>query len=61
MLVQPWTYRNKSPVAKVIDCAEEPEFVEEKIGSCHGALVWKRQGKTENEVKKMNLYTNRCL
>lgn len=37
--VQPWTHRNKSPVTKVIDGAEEPEFVEEKIGSSHSALV----------------------
>lgn len=52
MHVQPWTHRNKSPVTKVIDCAEEPEFVEEKIGSGHSALVWKRQEKQkmcENE------------
>lgn len=45
---RPWTYRNKSPVTKVIDCAEEPEFVEEQIGSCHSALVWKRQETKEN-------------
>lgn len=48
----PWTYRNESPVPKVIDCAEEPEFVEEQIGSCHSALVWKRQERKENVVQK---------
>lgn len=35
----PWTYPNKGPVTKVVDGAEEPKLVEEKIGSCHSALV----------------------
>lgn len=33
------TYCKKCPVAKVVDSAEEPKFVEEKIRSCHCALV----------------------
>lgn len=37
-----WTYPDKDPVTEVVDGAEEPELVEEKIGSCHNALVWKK-------------------
>lgn len=43
-----WTYPDKGPVTKVVDGAEEPEFVEEKIRPCHGALIWKRQEKHKN-------------
>lgn len=46
--LHPWTYPNKGPVTKVVDGAKEPELVEEKIGSCHGALVWMRQRKHKN-------------
>ena len=34
-----WTHPNERPVTKVVDGAEEPELVEEKVGSCHGALI----------------------
>lgn len=43
-----WTYPDKGPVTKVIDGAEEPELVQEKIGSCNSALVWKGQRKHRN-------------
>ncbi len=45
---RPWTYPNKGPVTKVVDGAEEPELVEEKIGPGHNALVWKGQRKHKN-------------
>lgn len=35
------TYRDKGPVTEVVNGAEEPELVQEKVGSCHGALIWK--------------------
>lgn len=35
------TYRDEGPVAEVVNGAEEPELVQEKVGSCHGALIWK--------------------
>lgn len=44
--VHPWTYPNKGPVTKIVDGAEEPELVEEKIGSGHCALVWKGRENT---------------
>lgn len=34
-----WTYSNKSPVPKVVDGAEEPELVKEKIRPCDSALI----------------------
>lgn len=39
MNIKAVTYPNEGPVTKVIDGAEKPELVEEKIRSCHGALV----------------------
>lgn len=50
------TYHDKGPVAKVVNGAEEPELVQEKVGSCHGALIWK--GRT-NPV--MNQSINRWI
>lgn len=34
-----WTYPNKGPVTKVVNGAEEPKLVKEKICSGHGALI----------------------
>lgn len=51
----PRTHPNEGPVTKVVDCAEEPELVEEKIGSCHDALVWRGQRKTQKHPDKSHL------
>lgn len=37
--LQPRTYPNERPVAEVVDGAEEPELVEEQVGSRHSAFV----------------------
>lgn len=55
LYLHPWTYPNKGPVTKVVDCAEEPELVEEKIGSCHSALVWKGQRNHKKTFSKILL------
>lgn len=36
-----WTYPDEGPVPEVVDGAEEPELVQEQVGSCDDALIWK--------------------
>lgn len=58
MLFASWTYPNKGPVTEVVDSAEEPKLVEEKIGSCHSALVWRGQRKHKNILRSLSVIKN---